>query len=75
MFVLNSDDELRHDCSGATRVMAANNDCVVRTFDAERFSLLTQFTFPWSVNVSAPASALSGAVDLIALPFARELNP
>ena len=39
-------------CSGATRVTAANNDCVVRTFDAERYSLLTQFTFPWSVNVS-----------------------
>jgi hypothetical protein len=33
--------------------MAANNDCVVRTFDAERYSLLTQLTFPWSVNVSA----------------------
>ncbi|KAK8445801.1 hypothetical protein SEVIR_9G386801v4 [Setaria viridis] len=37
---------------GATRVMAANNDCVVRTFDTARYSLLTQFTFPWSVNVS-----------------------
>ncbi|KAG2551569.1 uncharacterized WD repeat-containing protein C2A9.03-like isoform X1 [Panicum virgatum] len=36
--------------NGATRVTAANNDCVVRTFDAERYSLLTQFTFPWSVN-------------------------
>ncbi|XP_034576402.1 uncharacterized WD repeat-containing protein C2A9.03 isoform X1 [Setaria viridis] len=35
---------------GATRVMAANNDCVVRTFDTARYSLLTQFTFPWSVN-------------------------
>ncbi|WVZ57126.1 hypothetical protein U9M48_007555 [Paspalum notatum var. saurae] len=36
--------------SGATRVMAANNDCVVRTLDAERFSQVSQFTFPWSVN-------------------------
>ncbi|PUZ40879.1 hypothetical protein GQ55_9G457500 [Panicum hallii var. hallii] len=36
--------------NGATRVTAANNDCVVRTFDTERYSLLTQFTFPWSVN-------------------------
>ncbi|CAL4939699.1 unnamed protein product [Urochloa decumbens] len=36
--------------NGATRVTAANNDCVVRTFDTERFNLLTQFTFPWSVN-------------------------
>ncbi|XP_062215456.1 uncharacterized WD repeat-containing protein C2A9.03-like isoform X1 [Phragmites australis] len=35
---------------GATRVMTANNDCVVRTFDTERYSLLAQFTFPWSVN-------------------------
>jgi len=43
-------------CSGATRVTAANNDCVVRTFDAERYSLLTQFTFPWSVNVSNPCT-------------------
>nr|CAB3495753.1 unnamed protein product [Digitaria exilis] len=36
--------------NGGTRVTAANNDCVVRTYDAERYSLLTQFTFPWSVN-------------------------
>ncbi|KAL6594030.1 hypothetical protein ACP70R_048931 [Stipagrostis hirtigluma subsp. patula] len=36
--------------NGGTRVMAANNDCVVRTFDTETYSLLTQFTFPWSVN-------------------------
>ena len=36
--------------NGATRVMAANNDCVVRTFDTEKYSLLSQFPFPWSVN-------------------------
>ncbi|CAN6306438.1 unnamed protein product [Urochloa humidicola] len=36
--------------NGATRVTAGNNDCVVRTFDTERYSLLAQFTFPWSVN-------------------------
>lgn len=36
--------------NGTTRVMAANNDCVVRIFDAERFNLLSRFTFPWSVN-------------------------
>ncbi|KAK1649780.1 hypothetical protein QYE76_067585 [Lolium multiflorum] len=35
---------------GPTRVMAANNDCVVRTFDMEKYSLLTEFSFPWSVN-------------------------
>ncbi|KAF7042036.1 hypothetical protein CFC21_051739 [Triticum aestivum] len=36
--------------NGSTRVMAANNDCVVRTFDTEKYSLLTQFPFAWSVN-------------------------
>ncbi|CAL5084158.1 unnamed protein product [Urochloa decumbens] len=36
--------------NGSTRVMAANNDSVVRVFDTERFSLLSHFTFPWSVN-------------------------
>ncbi|GJN31649.1 hypothetical protein PR202_gn00054 [Eleusine coracana subsp. coracana] len=45
--------DIYESANGATRVMAANNDCVVRTFDTERFSLLGQFTFPWSVNVSA----------------------
>uniref|UniRef100_A0A0D9VUP1 Uncharacterized protein n=1 Tax=Leersia perrieri TaxID=77586 RepID=A0A0D9VUP1_9ORYZ len=36
--------------NGATRVMAANNDCIVRTFDTERFNLISHFAFPWSVN-------------------------
>ncbi|CAL5061527.1 unnamed protein product [Urochloa decumbens] len=36
--------------NGSTRVMAANNDSVVRVFDTQRFSLLSHFTFPWSVN-------------------------
>uniref|UniRef100_A0A0E0KEG1 Uncharacterized protein n=1 Tax=Oryza punctata TaxID=4537 RepID=A0A0E0KEG1_ORYPU len=36
--------------NGATRVTAANNDCVVRTFDTERYSLISHFAFPWSVN-------------------------
>ncbi|KAF0911859.1 hypothetical protein E2562_012341 [Oryza meyeriana var. granulata] len=36
--------------NGATRVMAANNDCIVRTFDTERYSLISQFPFAWSVN-------------------------
>uniref|UniRef100_A0ACD5YLT6 Uncharacterized protein n=1 Tax=Avena sativa TaxID=4498 RepID=A0ACD5YLT6_AVESA len=35
---------------GATRVMAANNDCLVRTFDTDKYSLVAQFSFPWSVN-------------------------
>ncbi|XP_037425430.1 uncharacterized WD repeat-containing protein C2A9.03-like isoform X1 [Triticum dicoccoides] len=36
--------------NGSTRVMTANNDCVVRTFDTEKYSLLAQFPFAWSVN-------------------------
>lgn len=36
--------------NGATRVTAANNDSAVKTFDAERCSLLGRFPFPWSVN-------------------------
>ncbi|RLM87188.1 putative WD repeat-containing protein C2A9.03-like isoform X2 [Panicum miliaceum] len=36
--------------NGSTRVIAGNNDCVVRVFDTERFRLLSHFTFPWSVN-------------------------
>uniref|UniRef100_A0ACD5WQF2 Uncharacterized protein n=1 Tax=Avena sativa TaxID=4498 RepID=A0ACD5WQF2_AVESA len=36
--------------NGATRVTAANNDTAVKFFDVERCSLLSRFTFPWSVN-------------------------
>ncbi|KAL5210706.1 hypothetical protein ABZP36_006329 [Zizania latifolia] len=36
--------------SGAARVMAANNDCIVRAFDTEGYSLLSQIAFPWPVN-------------------------
>lgn len=39
-------------CSGAMRVVAANNDAKVRVFDAENFSCINNFTFAWSVNVS-----------------------
>ncbi|KAM3314278.1 hypothetical protein ACQJBY_033240 [Aegilops geniculata] len=42
--------EIYESPNGCTRVMAANNDCVVRTFDTEKYSLLTQFPFAWSVN-------------------------
>ncbi|KAI4993847.1 hypothetical protein ZWY2020_008160 [Hordeum vulgare] len=42
--------EIYESPNGSTRVMAANNDCVVRTFDTEKYSLLTQFPFAWSVN-------------------------
>ncbi|EYU36519.1 hypothetical protein MIMGU_mgv1a006265mg [Erythranthe guttata] len=36
--------------SGATRVMAANNDAQVRVLDAANFACINRFTFPWSVN-------------------------
>ncbi|KAF7054502.1 hypothetical protein CFC21_062164 [Triticum aestivum] len=42
--------EIYESPNGSTRVVAANNDCVVRTFDTEKYSLLTQFPFAWSVN-------------------------
>ncbi|XP_015691205.1 uncharacterized WD repeat-containing protein C2A9.03 isoform X2 [Oryza brachyantha] len=42
--------DVYQDPNGATRVMAANNDCTVRTFDTERYSLISQFPFQWSVN-------------------------
>ena len=37
-------------CVGPLRIMASNNDCAVRTFDATSFALLSRFTFPWAVN-------------------------
>ncbi|KAL6657562.1 hypothetical protein ACP70R_005342 [Stipagrostis hirtigluma subsp. patula] len=42
--------EVYESANGSTQVMTANNDCVVRVFDSERFRLLSRFTFPWSVN-------------------------
>ncbi|KAK9111072.1 hypothetical protein Scep_018591 [Stephania cephalantha] len=36
--------------SGLIRLMTANNDAAVRVFDTEKFMLLNQFSFPWSVN-------------------------
>lgn len=35
---------------GSLRVSSANNDCCVRIFDTENFMLLSQLSFPWSVN-------------------------
>ncbi|KAK9271302.1 hypothetical protein L1049_026892 [Liquidambar formosana] len=32
------------------RIMAANNDALVRIFDAEKFSCLSRFPYDWSVN-------------------------
>ncbi|XP_023643812.1 uncharacterized WD repeat-containing protein C2A9.03 isoform X1 [Capsella rubella] len=36
--------------NGSLRVMTANNDCIIRQFDATNFTFLNSFTFDWSVN-------------------------
>ncbi|OEL36543.1 putative WD repeat-containing protein C2A9.03 [Dichanthelium oligosanthes] len=36
--------------NGSTRMIAGNNDSVVRVFDTERFRLLSHLMFPFSVN-------------------------
>ena len=38
--------------SGATRIVAANNDAKIRIYDAKTFTCLNGFMFRWSVNVS-----------------------
>lgn len=42
--------ELHTSPSGSLRILASNNDSLVRMFDAETFKLSGQFTFPWAVN-------------------------
>ena len=32
--------------------MTANNDALIRVFDAKSFACVDNFSFPWSVNVS-----------------------
>ena len=34
------------------RVMTANNDALIRVFDAKSFTCVDNFSFPWSANVS-----------------------
>ncbi|CAN8303372.1 unnamed protein product [Cochlearia groenlandica] len=36
--------------SGSLRVITANSDCKIRVFDAQRFTLINEFAFGWSVN-------------------------
>ncbi|GKB36345.1 uncharacterized WD repeat-containing protein-like protein isoform X4 [Tanacetum coccineum] len=36
--------------SGAMRVMTANNDALIRVFDAKSFTCVDNFSFPWCVN-------------------------
>ncbi|XP_052200890.1 uncharacterized WD repeat-containing protein C2A9.03 isoform X2 [Diospyros lotus] len=42
--------DICHSPNGSMRVMTANNDAQVRVFDADNFSCLSCFCFPWSVN-------------------------
>ncbi|XP_020083335.1 uncharacterized WD repeat-containing protein C2A9.03-like isoform X2 [Ananas comosus] len=60
--------DIYQDIKGSTLLMAANNDCSVRIFDAQNFSLLNQFAFPWSVNstsVSPDSKLLAVAGDSV----------
>ncbi|OVA03125.1 WD40 repeat [Macleaya cordata] len=42
--------DIYHDTYGSTRVMIANNDALLRIFDAESFACVNRFSFSWSVN-------------------------
>ncbi|PWA66270.1 transducin/WD40 repeat-like superfamily protein [Artemisia annua] len=44
--------DISYSSSGAMRVMTANNDALIRVFDAKSFACVDNFSFPWSVNVS-----------------------
>lgn len=35
------------------RITTANNDALVRVYDAESFACVNRFSFDWSINVSA----------------------
>ncbi|XP_029123871.1 uncharacterized WD repeat-containing protein C2A9.03 isoform X2 [Elaeis guineensis] len=45
--------EIYQTSEGSTHLMTANNDCLVRVFDTEIFTLLSQFPFSWSVNTTS----------------------
>ncbi|KAF2291525.1 hypothetical protein P3X46_028682 [Hevea brasiliensis] len=45
--------DIYHNQSGSTRITTANNDALVRIFDAESFTCLNRFSFDWSVNNTA----------------------
>lgn len=42
--------DISYGSSGSTRVMTANNDALIRVFDAKSFTCTDSFKFPWSVN-------------------------
>ncbi|KAL4565979.1 hypothetical protein LXL04_030087 [Taraxacum kok-saghyz] len=42
--------DISYNSSGSIRVMTANNDALIRVFDAKTFTCTDSFTFPWCVN-------------------------
>lgn len=42
--------DISYNSSGSMRVMTANNDALIRVFDAKSFTCTNSFKFPWSVN-------------------------
>ncbi|KAJ0519801.1 putative transcription factor WD40-like family [Helianthus annuus] len=42
--------DISYSSSGSMRVMTANNDALIRVFDADNFKCIDNFSFPWSVN-------------------------
>ncbi|KAG4939186.1 hypothetical protein JHK84_045380 [Glycine max] len=48
--VISNAVEIYDSLSGATHIIASNNDCGVREFDTERFRPLNNFQFSWPVN-------------------------
>ncbi|KDP20228.1 hypothetical protein JCGZ_09860 [Jatropha curcas] len=42
--------DIYHNQSGSVRILTANNDTLVRVFDAESFACLNRLSFDWSVN-------------------------
>ncbi|GJZ36395.1 uncharacterized WD repeat-containing protein-like protein isoform X1, partial [Tanacetum coccineum] len=42
--------DISYSSSGAMRVMTANNDALIRVFDAKSFTCVDNFSFPWCVN-------------------------
>ncbi|GKA50824.1 uncharacterized WD repeat-containing protein-like protein isoform X4 [Tanacetum coccineum] len=42
--------DISYSTSGAMRVMTANNDALIRVFDAKSFTCVDNFSFPWCVN-------------------------
>ncbi|KAK4755119.1 hypothetical protein SAY87_008876 [Trapa incisa] len=45
--------EIYDSSSGARHFMVSNNDCGIRDFDMERFTLCKHFVYPWPVNHSS----------------------